>query len=272
METKKFCGIEFKVYTDTKIEGDFIYPYEAVYFENDIEITGRLEVKYLKCKKSINVHKLYIVDKWEEVGGSQKVGLYQKVGLSQEIGGSQVVGGSQKVGGSQEVGRSQVVGLYQGVGEYQKVGGSQEIGWSQVVGGSQKVGEFQEVGRSQVVGEFQKVGEYQKVGWYQVVGWYQGIGWYQEVGWDLTVHSSKVSLYSKVGGKYKAEGKVFIGVCEWKETTKEEETLTCGEFISGDIKYGYLEEVGLLEEGINDDKTEEAMKLLRERGYKIIKE
>jgi hypothetical protein len=105
-----------------------------------------------------------------------------------------------------------------------------------------------------------------------VVGWYQGIGWYQEVGWDLTVHSSKVSLYSKVGGKYKAEGKVFIGVCEWKETTKEEETLTCGEFISGDIKYGYLEEVGLLEEGINDDKTEEAMKLLRERGYKIIKE
>jgi hypothetical protein len=230
METKKFCGIEFKVYTDTKIEGDFIYPYEAVYFENDIEITGRLEVKYLKCKKSINVHKLYIVDKWEEVGGSQKVGLYQKVGLSQEIGGSQVVGGSQKVGGSQEV------------------------------------------GRSQVVGEFQKVGEYQKVGWYQVVGWYQGIGWYQEVGWDLTVHSSKVSLYSKVGGKYKAEGKVFIGVYEWKETTKEEETLTCGEFISGDIKYGYLEEVGLLEEGINDDKTEEAMKLLRERGYKIIKE
>lgn len=196
MRIKEFNGVEFKVYTDTKIEGDFIHPDEAVYFENDIEITGSLEVGYLKCEKSISVHKSYKIKCWEAVGESQKVGW------------SQVVGGSQEVGGYQKVGGSQVVG------ESQKVGGSQVVGWSQEVGESQKVGGYQEVGGS------------------------------QEVGGDLTAGSSKVSLQSTVGGEYRVEGKVFIGVCEWKETTKKEETLTCGKFISGDIKHGYLVEVG----------------------------
>mgnify|MGYP001602756022 CR=1 FL=1 len=74
MKTKTFYGIEFNVYTDTKIEGDFVKENEAVYFENDIEITGNLKVEYLKTEKSINVHKSYKVARWEEVGGSQKEG------------------------------------------------------------------------------------------------------------------------------------------------------------------------------------------------------
>ncbi len=226
MKTKEFNGIKFNVYTDKKIEGDFIKPNEAVYFENDIEITGRLEVKYLKTGKCIYVHKSYIVDEWEEVGGSQKVGR------SQEVGWSQKVGWYQKVGEYQEVGRSQEVGGYQEVGWYQEVGRSQEVGGSQKVGWSQKVGEYQEVGGSQKVGE------------------------YQEVGGNLKAKSSRISLYSKVKGKYDVKGKVFIGVCEWRDTTEEEETLECGKFISGDIKYGKLKEIGLPEEEKERDESD----------------
>jgi len=160
METKEFYGTTFNVYPDKKIEGDFIKPNEAVYFENDVEITGRLEVKYLKCEGSIYVHKSYKVGKWEEIG------RHQRIGWSQEIG------------------------------EYQKVNG------------------------------------------------------------DLRASSSIVSLSSEVKGKYEVEGRVFIGVCGWRETTEEEETLTCGKFISGDIKYGKLKEIGLPEENKEEDFVE----------------
>jgi len=134
-KTKEFYGIKFKVYTDKKIEGDFIKPDEAVYFENNIEITGRLEVKCLKAEKSINVHKSYIVKEWEEVGGSQKVGRSQEIGWYQEIGWSQEVGGSQEVGWYQEVGGSQEVG------EYQKVGGYITVGYSITTKGEITCGE-----------------------------------------------------------------------------------------------------------------------------------
>jgi hypothetical protein len=233
METKRFYGIEFKVYTDTKIEGDFIHPDEAVYFENDVEITGRLEVKYLKCEKSINVHKSYLVDMWEEVGE------YQEVGGSQEVGEYQKVVGPQEVVGYQEIGEFQEISGYQEVGWHQMVGGYQKVSWSQEVGGFQKIGKYQEIGESQEVGEYQVVGRSQEV------DGYQKIGRSQEIGGNLRAKSARVSLYSKVGGKYDVEGKVFIGVCEWRETGKAEKTLTCGEFVSGDIKYGYLKETGL---------------------------
>ena len=157
METKIFYGVDFKVYKDTKIDGNFIKPEEAVYFENDVEISGNLKVKYLKTGKSIKVSGNYEVDRFDEVGKSQEVG-----------------------------------------------------GW-------QKVGDWQEVGKS------------------------------QEVGGDLKAGSSRISLYSNVGGNYEVSGKVFVGVCEWRKTTEEEETLTCGKFISGDIKYGKLKETGVVQ-------------------------
>jgi len=86
MKTKEFYGITFNVYSDTKIEGDFIKPDEAVYFENEIEITGNLQVKYLKCEKYIKVRGYEKVEKWEEIGWSQEIGEYQEIGRYQEIG------------------------------------------------------------------------------------------------------------------------------------------------------------------------------------------
>jgi NDP-sugar pyrophosphorylase family protein len=153
METKIFYGVDFKVYKDTKIDGNFIKPEEAVYFENDVEISGNLKVKYLKTGKSIKVSGNYEVDRFDEVGKSQ------------------------------------------------------------------------------------------------------------EVGGDLKAGSSRISLYSNVGGNYEVSGKVFVGVCEWRKTTEEEETLTCGKFISGDIKYGKLKETGLPEKSENLSGKEVEVKI-----------
>ena len=174
MKTKTFRGVNFKVYEDTKIDGDFINLDEAVYFENDIEITGDLKVKYLKAEKSIKVGGNYQVEKFDEVGG------------------------------------------------WQEVGGSQEVG-----------------------------------------------GW-QEVGGDLKAGSARISLYSKVGGKYEVKGKVFIGVCEWKETTDGEETLTCGRFVSGYIKYGKVKETGLREKQQCDLSGKEVEVKIDGKSYKAI--
>ena len=179
METKIFYGVDFKVYKDTKIDGNFIKPEEAVYFENDVEISGNLKVKYLKTGKSIKVSGNYEVDRFDEVGESQEVGGWQKVGKSQEVGKSQKVGG------------------------------------------------------------------------------------------DLKAGSSRISLYSNVGGNYEVSGKVFVGVCEWRKTTEEEETLTCGKFISGDIKYGKLKETGLPEKSENLSGKEVEVKI-DGKSYKAI--
>ena len=63
--------------------------------------------------------------------------------------------------------------------------------------------------------------------------------------------------------------KVFAGICAWREVTDEEKTITCGKLENGAVGYGILKETGLEPE--DDDRTEEAMKLLREKGYKIVK-
>ena len=110
---KIFHGIEYEVCKEKKIEGDFIEKGVGIYFENDVEITGSLECKYLKCAGSINVRKDYVVECYEEIGGAQEVGGSQKVGESQKVGGYQEVEWSQEVGGYQKVGESQKVGGYQ---------------------------------------------------------------------------------------------------------------------------------------------------------------
>ena len=72
--------MEIKVITDTKIEGDVIFDGQVV-FENNIEITGHLRVKKNEAKKSIHVHKSYVVEMGDIVGGSQKVGEYQNASM-----------------------------------------------------------------------------------------------------------------------------------------------------------------------------------------------
>ena len=63
--------------------------------------------------------------------------------------------------------------------------------------------------------------------------------------------------------------KAFAGICSWMEISDEDKTITCGKLGSGTIEYGILRETGVEE---SDDKTQEAMRLLKEQGYKIIRQ
>ena len=112
-----------------------------------------------------------------------------------------------------------------------------------------------EVGGSIEAGEFIKAGWSIKAGEFIKAGWYYGI----VAGLSITC---KDTLSFGL--------KVFAGICAWREVTDEEKTITCGKLENGAVGYGILKETGLEPE--DDDRTEEAMKLLREKGYKIIKE
>jgi len=74
MKTKNFYGINFKVYSDKEINGDFIKEDEVVYFENEVHVKGNLKCKYLKTEKGIKIDGWEEIEKWEEVGWSQEVG------------------------------------------------------------------------------------------------------------------------------------------------------------------------------------------------------
>ena len=66
--------------------------------------------------------------------------------------------------------------------------------------------------------------------------------------------------------------RLFAGVCSWREIDYSDKTVTCGKLENGTIEYGILKELGLPNEDKVEDRTEEAIKLLKDKGYKIVKE
>lgn len=153
-----------------------------------------------------------------EVTGHFKCRAFKITG-SVIVGKSYVVEKWEKVEGYQEVVEYQEVGWSQEVGGYQEVGGSQEVGWSQEVGGYQEVGRSQKVGGSQEVGEFQEVGE------------------------DCTIgDGSVIMLSSTINGELSVGSRMFVGVCNWRDITDKEKTITCKKLVHGEIAYGILVE------------------------------
>ena len=137
--------------------------------------------------------------------------------------------------------------------KWEKVGGHQEVGCYQKVGGHQEVGSYQEVGC------YQKVGGHQEVGWYQEVGGHQEVGCYQEVGGDATIKLGiNTGLSINVKGTLKFGKRLFAGICNWRDITKKEMTITCGKLEGGEVANGIVKGIGL-----EDDK---AIKLLEEKG------
>jgi hypothetical protein len=127
------------------------------------------------------------------------------------------------------------------------------------VTGSIKAGEFIEAGGSIEAGEFIEA------------GWSIKAGEFIEAGWSIKAGESYgiiAGLSITCKGKLSFGLKAFAGICNWREITDEDKTITCGELESGTIEYGILKETGIEE---SDDKTQEAMRLLKEKGYKIVK-
>jgi hypothetical protein len=76
-------------------------------------------------------------------------------------------------------------------------------------------------------------------------------------------------LSIKCTGKLYCGLKILAGTSPCYEITDEEKTITCGKLEGGIVAYGILVETGIKKD---ESKTQEAIKLLKSKGYKIIKE
>ena len=86
-----------------------------------------------------------------------------------------------------------------------------------------------------------------------------------EAGWGIEAGSG---IVCKLGLSFSY--KLFAGTAPW--TNSATKIVTCGKLLKGTIAYGELIETGMPDEVKTDDATESAIKLLKENGYKIIKE
>ena len=141
-----------------------------------------------------------------------------------------------------------------------------------------------------IAGEDIEAGEYIKAGLFIKAGEDIKAGWSIEAGGSIEAGESiKAGWSIEAGGSIKAGGssgivaglsitcknslsfglKAFAGICSWRDITDEEKTITCGKLEGGTVEYGILRETGVEE---SDDKTQEAMRLLKEQGYKIIRQ
>ena len=134
------------------------------------------------------------------------------------------------------------------------------------VTGSIKAGRDIEAGWSIEAGEFIEAGGSIEAGGFIKAGGSIEAGEYIEAGESYGIIAG-LSITCK--GILSFGLKAFAGICNWMEISDEDKTITCGKLESGTIEYGILRETGVEE---SDDKTQEAMRLLKEKGYKIVRQ
>jgi hypothetical protein len=164
------------------------------------------------------------------------------------------VTGSIKVADYIIAGEDIEAGEYIKAGLFIKAGEDIKAGWSIEAGGSIEAGESIKAGGSIEAGESIKAGWSIEAGGSIKAGGSSGI----VAGLSITCKNS-LSFGLKA----------FAGICSWRDITDEEKTITCGKLEGGTVEYGILRETGVEE---SDDKTQEAMRLLKEQGYKIIRQ
>ena len=70
---------------------------------------------------------------------------------------------------------------------------------------------------------------------------------YQEVGGDSAVkYGTTVMLSINIKGKLSVGKRIFAGICNWKDITDADKTITCAELVSGEVVHGILNETGNL--------------------------
>lgn len=110
-----------------------------------------------------------------------------------------------------------------------------------------------------------KVDEYIKAGGSIEAGEYIEVDEYIEAGRSYGILAG---LQITCKGELTFGLKVFAGICTWREITDEERTITCSKINGGVVEYGILKETG----EVQDDATKQAIELLKNNGYKIVKE
>ena len=147
-----------------------------------------------------------------------------------------------------------------------KAGGSIEAGGSIKAGGYIEAGWSIKAGGSIEAGGSIKAGGSIEAGWYIEAGGPIEAGGSIEAG-DSYGISAGLSITAK--GTISFGLNAYAGIKTWDIAAKEEKTITCSKLLKGNVEYGILKETG---EPELDDKTQEAIKVLKEAGYKIVKE
>jgi UDP-3-O-[3-hydroxymyristoyl] glucosamine N-acyltransferase len=133
--------------------------------------------------------------------------------------------------------------LYIGAGSYIEAGGYIKAGESIEAGSSIEAGGYIEAGGSIEAGESIEAGTFSGI----------------TAGLQITCK-----------GTLSFGLKAYAGICAWRAISDEEKIITCSKLVGGGVvEYGILRETG---EVIENDVTEEAIKLLKDKGYKIVKE
>jgi hypothetical protein len=245
---------------------------ELKQFENNGKyiVDGNLEAY---CSLDIENKNVLLVDGYLSVkSDSGYIKRYIQLDGSIETRGYIMVDGPIKVDGFIKTGRSIKVssciqsGQYIEVGEYIEVDGSIKAGkYIEAVdfieaGDFIDAGEFIDAGGSIYADEFIKTGGFIKA------------GRYIEAGGDILAGKNcgiTVGLSINCTGKLYCGDRILAGTSPCHEITDENKTITCGKFEGGIVAHGILVETGIQEDDI---KTQEAIKLLKSKGYKIIKE
>jgi len=157
--------------------------------------------------------------------------------------------------------------LYIGAGSYIEAGGYIKAGESIEAGSSIEGGGYIEAGESIEAGGYIKAGESIEAGGYIEAGGSIEAGESIEAG---TFSGITAGLQITCKGTLSFGLKAYAGICAWRAISDEEKIITCSKLVGGGVvEYGILRETG---EVIENDVTEEAIKLLKDKGYKIVKE
>ena len=194
---------------------------------------------------------------------------------SAEFPGRLLVGGYLYIGAGSYI----EAGGYIKAGESIEAGSSIEAGGYIEAGGSIEAGTYIEAGSSIEAGGYIKAGESIEAGGYIKAGESIEAGGYIEAGGSIEAGESiEAGTFSGItaGLQITCKGtlsfglKAYAGICAWRAISDEEKIITCSKLVGGGVvEYGILRETG---EVIENDVTEEAIKLLKDKGYKIVKE
>ena len=91
-----------------------------------------------------------------------------------------------------------------------------------------------------------------------------------EAGWGIEAGEGiEAGLSIKCKAKLSFKYRLFAGTATFRDMGCEEKEIECGKLEGGTVCYGTVKELGLPEE--KDDVTQEAIKLLKSKGFKIVK-
>ena len=256
-----YCSLDIENRNVLSVDGDLSVNSDSRYIKGYIQLGGSIETRgYIMVDGSIKVNGFIKTSRSIKVSGCIQSGQYIDVGKYIEVDGFIEASGYIKANESIKTGSFIKAGNYIEAGDFIDAGGFI------MAGRYIKAGESIYADESVNAGEFIKANEYIKA------AMYIKSDMYIEAGEDILAgnkYGITVGLSIKCTGKLYCGLKILAGISPCHEITDENKTITCHKLEGGIVAHGILVETGIQED---DSKIQEALELLKSKGYKIIKE